>query len=117
MTTIRKRFIKAVFGRIHRTIEPDPYPGNPGVSEYDASVMIQDANRRAFEDVEHYGPGAEAANARRAATLARMNSRIPAKVAETSSPSAKTTKAERLERRAAKLRKEIAALKAMEAKK
>lgn len=126
--TIRKTFKKAIEkGRILFRVEPDPFPSAPGVSEHDASVIVGEAARRLYDDIEFYGPGADAANARREAAIprrdARILARIPAKekaiaIVKAEDPHDATkkkrrrmTRRERLEARAEKLRSEIASLK------
>ena len=111
-----RRIFKAAVekGIIRICVEPGPFPSDPGVSAWDASVMMDEAARRQWEDVEYYGPGRDAAEARRAAAIARMNARIPAK--ETPPPptpkkARRSTKRERLEAEAAALKSEIEKLK------
>ncbi len=116
--TIRQRFKAAIAGIRKRAVEPDPFPGHPGVSEYDASIIVGEAARRTYEDVEFEGPGAEAAKSRRDAAIARMDARktvCPEVKSEVSLPPKKKarrmTRRERLEKKAADLRAEIARLK------
>jgi hypothetical protein len=112
--TIRQRFKAAIGGIRRRRVEPGIDKDHPGVSAWDAGVIVSEAARRTFEDVQFYGPGADAANARRAATIARMDARIPAKEPPPPVPptkKARRSKTGRLQARAEKLRAEIAALK------
>jgi hypothetical protein len=123
--TIRKTFKKAIEkGRILIRVEPDPFPSAPGVSEHDGSVIVSEAARRLYDDIEFYGPGAEAANARREAEItrrdARILARIPAKekaIAKAEDPhdapkkKRRLSKRGRLEKKAIALRAEIERLK------
>jgi hypothetical protein len=109
---IRERFKAAVAGIRRRPIEPGPFPDHPAVSGRDAGVFLADADLRAFEDVKFYGQGADAANARREARIARSSTPTPTKSTSAPPPKkkAKRSKRERLEAKAEKLRAEIARL-------
>jgi len=113
---LRKAFIAAIAGIRRHRIEPGIDKDHPGVSAWDAGVMMTDAARRTFEDVEFEGSNAKEAYARRDAAIARMDARIPAKTTPPPPPAppkkkVRRSKAERLQARAAKLKAEIEALK------
>lgn len=115
---IRKNFREALDGLRHRFIEPGPCPGAPGVSDYDASIIVGEAAKRLYDDIEFYGPGADAAIARKEAGITRRDARILAKISAKATPPPppvkkrrRRSKAERLQARAEKLRAEIEALK------
>ncbi|MGA2534083.1 MAG: hypothetical protein ABSG19_13730 [Candidatus Aminicenantales bacterium] len=119
---VRERFKEAVRGRRHgpgrEAAEGELDELAPGLPEGDALLIARAMRRATFEGVEFYGPGAQAADDRRRAALAldapKETTPEPA-AAEPEAPEKKKrqrlSKAERLERKAAKLRAEIEALK------
>jgi hypothetical protein len=98
-------------GRLRRTFEPGPIAGHPSAQEADLAFVLNEHGRRKWGDVQSYGPGAAEAEARRAAKLGIEQTPDTGAISQkTKTKSRRLSKRERLERRAERLRADVAKL-------